>query len=209
MTASIKNFLKSIIKFFLMMTPYKHVFYTGETQAPITPGTFFLQKIIGINRKVYWPVHYTSQVNHPENILIGIGTAPGQSMSCYISGLGNIVIGDYTQIGPHVGIISANHDTKNLNEFILGKVTIGRYCWLGMGSVILPNVVLGDHTTVAAGAIVTKSFPEGYCIIGGNPAKMIKKIDPSTVCEPRSEHEYYGYIPKNEMDAFRKKYLKI
>jgi len=45
-----------------------------------------------------------------------------------------------------------------------------------MGSIILPNVVIGDHTTVAAGAIVTKSFPEGYCIIGGNPAKIIKKL---------------------------------
>ena len=46
-----------------------------------------------------------------------------------------------------------------------------------MNSVILPGVVLGPHTVVAAGAVVTKSFEEGYCVIGGTPAKMIKKIE--------------------------------
>ena len=46
-----------------------------------------------------------------------------------------------------------------------------------MNSVVLPGVKLGDHTVVGAGSIVTKSFPEGYCVIAGNPAKMIKKIN--------------------------------
>ena len=45
-----------------------------------------------------------------------------------------------------------------------------------MNSVILPGVVLGEHTVVGAGSIVTKSFPEGYCVIAGNPAKIIRKI---------------------------------
>lgn len=44
-----------------------------------------------------------------------------------------------------------------------------------MNSVILPGVVLGEHTVVGAGSIVTKSFSEGYCVIAGNPAKIIKK----------------------------------
>ncbi len=46
-----------------------------------------------------------------------------------------------------------------------------------MNAVILPGVTLGDHTVVGAGAIVTKSFPDGHCIIAGNPAKEIRKID--------------------------------
>jgi len=41
----------------------------------------------------------------------------------------------------------------------------------------LPEVELGEHTIVAAGAIVTKSFLEGNQIIGGVPAKVIKKIN--------------------------------
>ncbi|MBS7109518.1 MAG: hypothetical protein KH076_09760 [Streptococcus sp.] len=46
-----------------------------------------------------------------------------------------------------------------------------------MNSVILPGVILGDHTIVGAGAVVTHSFPDGYCIIGGNPARIIKALD--------------------------------
>ena len=45
-----------------------------------------------------------------------------------------------------------------------------------MNSMILPGVTLGSHTVVGAGSVVTKSFPEGYCVIAGNPAKKIKAI---------------------------------
>lgn len=43
----------------------------------------------------------------------------------------------------------------------------------GGGVTILPGVTIADNTVVAAGAVVTKSFPAGS-IIGGNPAKVIK-----------------------------------
>ena len=55
-------------------------------------------------------------------------------------------------------------------------VVIKKNSWLGMNSVILPGVTLGENTVVAAGAIVTKSFPEGWCVLAGSPAKVIKNI---------------------------------
>ncbi|WP_371860829.1 DapH/DapD/GlmU-related protein [Terrabacter aerolatus] len=55
-------------------------------------------------------------------------------------------------------------------------IIIGDDCWIGMNSVILPGVILGSRTTVGAGSVVTKSFPEGNCIVAGNPAKIIKQL---------------------------------
>lgn len=45
-----------------------------------------------------------------------------------------------------------------------------------MNSVILPDVTLGDHTVVGAGSVVTKSFPDGYCVIVGNPARKLRDL---------------------------------
>lgn len=89
-----------------------------------------------------------------------------------------IVIGKGTYIAANVGIITSNHDINNLDEHQPGKdVNIGRSCWIGMNSVILPGVTLGEHIVVGAGSVVTKSFPEGHCIIAGNPAKVIRKLE--------------------------------
>ena len=90
---------------------------------------------------------------------------------------GKIVIGEGTYIAPNVGIITTNHDLNNPDEHLGGEdVLIGKQCWIGMNSVILPGVVLGDHTIVGAGSIVTKSFHEGNCVIAGNPARKIKEL---------------------------------
>jgi len=51
------------------------------------------------------------------------------------------------------------------------KVVICDHSWAGMNSVILPRVKLGARTIVAAASVVAKSFPEGYCVIAGSPAK--------------------------------------
>ena len=46
-----------------------------------------------------------------------------------------------------------------------------------MNTMILTGVELGDNTIVGAGSVVTKSFTDGYCVIAGNPAKIVKKLD--------------------------------
>jgi len=139
---------------------------------------FFFQRIIRINSHVPWPVHFSSIVFYPEKIKINHWRPyPGYMVGCYIQAINGIEIGKNVRIGPGIKIISANHDTQDFNKHLAEKpIKIGDNCWIGANSVILPGVELGDHTIVAAGAVVSKSFLEGDCIIGGVPAKVIKKI---------------------------------
>ena len=89
-----------------------------------------------------------------------------------------IYIGKGTYIAANVGIITANHDLNDLTKAAPGKdVRLGENCWIGMNSTILPGVTLGEHTIVGAGSVVTKSFPEGHCVIAGNPAKIIRLLE--------------------------------
>jgi acetyltransferase-like isoleucine patch superfamily enzyme len=53
------------------------------------------------------------------------------------------------------------------------KTVIGTHCFIGCGSLILPNITIGNHVIVAAGSVVTKDVPSN-CIVAGNPAKIIK-----------------------------------
>jgi len=78
-----------------------------------------------------------------------------------------------------------------------------------MNAVILPGVVLGDFTIVGAGAIVTKSFPEGYCVIAGNPAKVIRQLDPTKCKRYKSYPEYIGFIRRKNFEQYRKKNLRV
>lgn len=81
-------------------------------------------------------------------------------------------------IAPNCGFITANHNFDEFDKHYDGKdIIIGDNCWIGMNSTILPGVVLGNHTIVGAGSVVTKSFTEGHCVIAGNPAKIIKRLD--------------------------------
>lgn len=65
------------------------------------------------------------------------------------------------------------HD--NMNE-CTGKTIIGRNNFIGMGSIIMPGVKLGDNVIVGSGSVVTKSFPDDV-VIAGNPAKVICTLD--------------------------------
>jgi acetyltransferase-like isoleucine patch superfamily enzyme len=139
--------------------------------------TGVIQKIGGINRKVPWPVHSTSFIRAPEKIKRGT-KFPGYGMGCYIDGRNGIIIEENVWIGPRVSIISQNHDLLDYHKYIKDKpIIIRKNSLLSANCIILPGVELGEHTVVAAGAVVTKSFPEGDQVLAGVPAEVVKKLN--------------------------------
>jgi acetyltransferase-like isoleucine patch superfamily enzyme len=185
---------------------FRFIRETSDYKQPITFEVWFFQKFLGINRYCYWPVHRNSIVVRPSNVDLGVEAFPGYMPGCYIQALGPISIGDHSIISANVGIISSNHSLSDARKHSLGYIRIGRYCWIGMNAMILPNVVLGDFTIVAAGSVVTKSFPDGHCVIGGNPARFIKRL-PADDCVVYSvEQQYHGYLRPDEYAEYRRKY---
>lgn len=137
------------------------------------------KNILRLGKPNCFPTALTCQISNDKNIHFHPDDLNNfQSPGTYFQNFkGNIYIGRGTYIAPNVGIITANHNLENLDAHAEGKdVIIGEKCWIGMNSVILPGVELGENTVVAAGAVVTKSFTKGYVVIGGVPAKVIKEI---------------------------------
>jgi len=142
--------------------------------------SIFKQKILGFNRNIPWPVSPFIVISNFRNIIFDPDDLNNfQGFGNYYQNFAaKIIIGKGSYIAPNVGIITANHDIDNLDSHLPGKdVILGKKCWIGMNSVILPGVELGDHTIVGAGSVVTKSFPEGNCVIAGNPAKIIRYLE--------------------------------
>lgn len=142
--------------------------------------TFWHQKVLGYNKHVPWPISPASAVDEPHNVFFDPDDAIFfMHFGCYFSNShgGKIFIGKGTFIAPNVGIVTTNHDPRNVTKHLEPRdVHIGTQCWIGMNAVILPGVKLGANTIVAAGAVVTKSFEQGNCIIAGNPAVLKKML---------------------------------
>ena len=140
----------------------------------------FIQKILGFNRHVPWPISPSNAIDDP----LGIFFDPDDLQNfmhhgCYFSnvGGGKIIIGKGTVIAPNIGIITSGHQLGDVTKHLPPKnVIVGKNCWLGMNSILLPGVCLGDNTVVAAGAVVTTSHTEGWCVLAGVPARNIRNI---------------------------------
>lgn len=155
-------------------------------------------------REDYIPIDkYSSDLRG--NIFVGACTRI-QRPGCYIQGRGKVFIGDYVGIASNVVVISGNHGINDQDSVIRKETLIGDYCWLASNVSILAGVILGPRTIVGAGSVVTKSFPEGYCVIAGNPAKIIRKLDSTEVVKMKDKVEFYGYLSEKRFGRYYNKY---
>lgn len=67
---------------------------------------------------------------------------------------------------------------KNWDHVSVKPVTIGNKAWIGFGASILKGVTVGEGAVVAANAVVTRDVPP-YAVVAGNPARIVRTLDPS------------------------------
>lgn len=149
----IANWLRSCIRFKICLPWIKT---NGMTRIPW-------------NVKIYSP---NKDISFGHHVQLGYG--------CVIAS--DIHFGNYVLCAPNVKFIGKNEHTYNHIGIPVWEsprgfdlpTEIGDDVWIGYGSIILGGISIGSGTIIAAGSVVTKDIPCGV-IVGGNPAKIIKK----------------------------------
>ena len=118
-----------------------------------------------------------------------------------------IIIGDHTMLGYGSIIHTSTHD---YNEHPMWKkridrpVKIGKHVWIGTAVTILPGIIIGDYSVVAAGSLVNAHVPE-KAIVAGNPARIVsyrkeQNFDVKVADYPDGAViEKKGHLPKNNI----------
>ncbi len=120
-----------------------------------------------------FPPFYTDfgkNITVGKNVFINAG--------CKFQDQGGIFIDDGALIGHGVVLATLNHDLAPEKRQALhpAPIHIGKRVWIGANATICSGVTIGDNAVVAAGAVVVKDVPADT-IVGGVPAKVIKRID--------------------------------
>lgn len=117
----------------------------------------------------------------------------------------HIYVGDYTMFGPNVTVATAGHPIQpDLREKLYQynmPVHIGRNCWIGAGTIILPGITIGDNVVVGAGSVVTKDLPANVVAVG-NPCHILRAINDH-------DKEYYFKGRKIDYDSLSSNSKKL
>lgn len=116
-------------------------------------------------------VDYGSQITVGDRVFANFGLT---ALDCAA-----ITIGDDTQIGPHVQLLTPTHpldaEERRTKIEAAGPITIGKNVWLGGGVIVLAGVTIGDNSVIGAGSVVVRDIPADVVAVG-NPAKVIRPL---------------------------------
>jgi len=129
-----------------------------------------------VGREVH--IYPGAQITIPWNLTLGDHCAIGDRAILYA--LGPVAIGARTTVSQGAHICAGSHDWRQPDMPLLKlPISIGTDCWICADAFIGPGLTIGDHSIVAARAVVVKPVPPGT-IIGGNPARQIGRSHTGT-----------------------------
>lgn len=120
-----------------------------------------------------------------------------------------ITLGDNVHITRDVLFITHDGGTLIYRQYvpdleITKPITVGNNVYIGVRSIIMPGVNIGNNVIIAAGAVVTKDVPDNT-IVGGVPARVIKSGD-EYFEKIQRESLHLGHLKSKEKDEALKKY---
>ena len=178
MELDLKNYknrhsLRSKIKRALWSVTWMFLFRPPPRGNIFRPWRIFLLKLFGANVKWSSNVLPSCRIWQPWKLTMGAYACLGENVDCYT--VDEIVIEAQATVSQGVKLCSAGHDiTSKIMELSHKPIVIGANVWVAGWSIILPGVTIGEGAVVAAGSVVTKDV-EAWTVVGGNPAKFIKK----------------------------------
>ena len=133
----------------------------------------FLLRLFGAKIGKHCAIRNSAKIWQPWNLELGDWVAVSEDSDIYSAD--KIHIGDRSTISRGTFLCCASHDIESrIMELTYAPITIGHDAWVAGHAIVLPGVTIGDGAVVAAGAVVTKDV-EPWTVVGGNPAKFIKK----------------------------------
>lgn len=121
------------------------------------------------------------RVDYGHNITIGNGSWVNYGLT--VLDVATVVIGADVLIGPNCSLYTAIHPRepgpRRAKWESCAPITIEDNVWLGGSVVVCPGVTIGENSIIGAGAVVTRDIPAN-CIAVGNPARVVKDLDPTT-----------------------------
>lgn len=141
---------------------------------------FFSQKILRINGKTPWPVHYTSRVIDAHFIQKGEKSEPGDNLGQYINASGGLKMGNNVLLGPNVVIATTNHKSDNFLEQSEKKgIEIGDNVWIGANASILAGSMIGSNVIIGAGCVISGKIPDNSIVkLNSNHLEIIPNKKP-------------------------------
>lgn len=147
---------------------------TSETEGE--KRTQLLRELFGsTGENVY--IEPNIRVDYGYNIFVGENFSA--NFDCVILDVCEVRFGDNCMLAPGVHVYTATHPLdpteRNSGKEYAKPIIVGDNVWIGGSAVINPGVSIGDNVVIASGSVVTKDVPNNV-VVGGNPAKIIKKI---------------------------------